>query len=319
MNKYFIQLSQILKKVARHIPIIGREIRAEEHPYIITRKYKKEIFTFFRNIILSRDIFSHKKKIDNLIISLTSFPERIDLFEYTLFSLINQTIRPAKIVLWVSQKEFIIKHKSIPKNLARYYEFNFEIKFVKENYRSYKKLVYALKNYKDYLIVTADDDIYYPSDWLELLYNSHTLFPTNIIAHRVHDITFKNNLIDEYKNWNGEKKEISFLNFPTTGGGVLYPPYSLHEDAVNSDIFLKLCPSADDIWFYVMALLKKTKIRRINDGYQSCLNFDYELNRRFKNTPHLWTINRSTNDIQLKNVLEYYGLFDSFYKLFNDN
>jgi hypothetical protein len=319
MNKYFIKHFRVLlKKIALHIPIVERQIRLRERPYIITKKYKKEIYSFFKNTVNSRRIFNNKKKINNLVVSLTSFPERIEYFEYTLFSLLNQTIRPAKIILWLSREEFEKKQKSIPKNLSKYHEFDFEIRFVKENYRSYKKLVYTLKEYSDHPIVTADDDIFYPSDWLELLYNFHVSFPTDIIAHRIHNITFKNNFIDEYKNWNGEKKDISFLNFPTTGGGVLYPPNSLYHDAINNDIFLKLCPFADDIWFYVMAILKKTKIRRINNGYHHCLNFDYDLNYQYKNIPRLWEINRTNNDSQLKNTLEYYGLYDSFYESFKD-
>jgi hypothetical protein len=309
-----------IKRIALHIPILKRKIPLNGRRHIVIRKYKEEIKFFFKkNISNSRGNFYHKKKIDNLVVSLTSFPERIDLFEYTLFSLINQTIGPNKIILWLSEEEFEEKQKSIPKSLSKYHEFDFEIRFVKENYKSYKKLVYALKKYSDNLIVTADDDIYYPPDWLELLYSYHINYPRDIIAHRVHNISFKDRHIDLYRNWNGENRDVSFLNFPTTGGGVLFPPDSLYHDAIDSSIFLKLCPSADDIWFYVMAILKKTKIRRIKNGYQHCIEFDYTLNRKYKNIPRLWEINRTENNNQLNHVFDYYDLFDSFYELYNDN
>jgi hypothetical protein len=308
----------LLKKIALHIPILERQIRLKEHPYKIIRKYKREIHQFFKNTADSQRDFYKKQKINNLIISLTSFPERIELFEYTLFSLLNQTIRPERIILWLSKSEFEEKEKSVPKNLAKYYEFGFEIKFVNENYKSYKKLIYVLSEYKNCSIVTADDDIYYPPNWLELLYKYHKNFPDDIIAHRIHNISFKDGHIDIYKNWKGKNNDISFLNFPTTGGGVLYPPASLHPDAVNSEVFLKLCPHADDIWFYIMALLKKTKIRRINNGYQHVIDFDYIFNRKVKKIPRLWDMNRTNNDIQLKNTLDYYGIYDSFYQCFND-
>jgi hypothetical protein len=309
----------LFRKIVLHIPILERRVRIKERPYIIIRKYKKEIKSFFKNIIDSQKVFHEKKRVDNLIISLTSFPERIDLFEYTLFSLINQTIRPKKIVLWLSREEFNKKKKAMPKNLAKYQNFNFEIAFINKNCRSYKKLAYAIKEYKNDLIVTADDDLYYPPDWLELLVNYHYDFPGDIIAHRIHNITFKDTIIDSYKNWKGQNKDVSFLNFPTTGGGVLYPPGSLYCDAVKDELFLKLCPFADDIWFYVMALLQKTRIRRITHGYQHCINFDYDLKLSSKKGTRLWEINRTNNDIQLKNVLDYYNLYVSFYELFNDN
>jgi hypothetical protein len=318
--KFYKYPSNFIKKIVLHIPILKRKIQLNERRYIIIRKYKEEIKLFFKkNIFNSRENFYHKNKFDNLVVSLTSFPGRIDLFEYTLFSLINQTIRPNKIILWLSEEEFHEKKIDVPKKFNKYIEFGLEIIFVKENLKSYKKLVYALKKYSNNLIVTADDDIYYPPDWLELLYSYHINFPVDIIAHRVHNISFKNKHIDVYRNWNGENKDVSFLNFPTTGGGVLYPPGSLYHDAIDSSIFLKLCPSADDIWFYVMAILKKTRIRRIGNGYQHCIEFDYTLNHKYKNISSLWKINCTNNDNQLKNVFEYYDLFGSFYKLYNDN
>ncbi|MFP3043044.1 glycosyltransferase [Treponema primitia] len=266
-------------------------------------------------------LYKNKRQIDNLILSFTSFPARLQFIEYTLFSIIQQTIRPKKIILWLSSDEFPKREKSIPENVLRYKPFNFKIQFVEKNFRSYKKLIYSLEKYPDDIIVTFDDDIYYKPDWLEKLYSTYSNFPNDIISHRVHAISFKNNHIDLYQNWSEGKIGASFLNFFTGAGGILYPPRSLYDDAVKSEYFMNLCPSADDIWFYVMALLQKTLIRKVKNGYDKAIDFDYVFDRDYVTIPKLTNINldENRNDIQFKAVLEHYGIYESFYALYGGN
>jgi glycosyltransferase involved in cell wall biosynthesis len=312
--------SYILENIVKPIPFFDRQFNLYKGVVVSTKLMDKEIKRFFNDILVSKKKFLDKLEAKNLIVSFTSFPARMPFIEYTLFSLVQQSIRPAKIVLWLSEEEFGNKKNSIPENIKKYFEFNFEIQFVKENYRSYNKLVFALGLYSDSLIVTVDDDIYYKNDWLEMLYHTHSRFPKDIIAHRVHNISFKDKYIDVYRNWNGKERELSYLNFLTGVGGVLYPPGCLYFDVCKYDIFLNLCPYADDVWFYVMAILQKTKIRVVRGGYKKLMVFDYIFKKASRRIPTLMQINvdNNQNDIQLKAVLEYYGVFDSFYTLYND-
>ena len=50
------------------------------------------------------------------------------------------------------------------------------------------------------------------------------------------------------------------------GSGCLIPPNSLHEDIFNTDLFMSLVPTHDDIYIWIMAILKGTKIGVV-DGY----------------------------------------------------
>jgi hypothetical protein len=286
-----------------------------------TKKIDKEIKHYFQNRTTSLKKFNVKKQINNLIVSFTSFPARIELVEYTLFSLLKQTIRPQKIILWLSENEFKEAGKNHPKNLEKYTDFNFEIQYVKENFRSYKKLIYSINKYPNKIIVTADDDAFYPSDWLELLYDTHCSFKNDIIAHRIHRVTFNNTGIAPYRNWEDNNTDVSYLNFFTGLGGILYPPNSLYKDATNEELFLKLCPNADDIWFYIMALLQKRKIRQVKNGYRNIMHFDYMYKKKYTDIPELASVNvnKNQNDVQLRAVLEYYKIYDSFYELYADN
>jgi hypothetical protein len=189
-------------------------------------------------------------------------------------------------------------------------------------------LILALREYADFLIVSVDDDMFYKQDWLELLYKTHISFPRDIISNHAIRISFSNKHVDGYNNWNhrkyGWKKDeinSSYFNFLLGYGGVLYPPHSLYKDVLNQDLFLNLSPHHDDLWFYVMALLNNTKIRKTEDNnINNVLNFDYILTDIYKNIPRLTDINdeENQNDVQIKAVLDYYGIYESFYEMLTE-
>ena len=54
-------------------------------------------------------------KDNGVIVSLTSFPQRMYELHYTLYSLLTQTVKPAKVVLWLSYEEFPNREDDIPK------------------------------------------------------------------------------------------------------------------------------------------------------------------------------------------------------------
>ena len=81
---------------------------------------------------------------EKVMISLTSFPARINEVKYTIYSLLNQTYKPNKIVLWLGEDKFINKESDLPKELLDFTQKGLSIKFVKD-LRSYTKLIPALK------------------------------------------------------------------------------------------------------------------------------------------------------------------------------
>ena len=193
-----------------------------------------------------------------LIVSLTSHKLRFEKLELTLKSLLSQTIQPDKVILWLADHDYQLLPKNI-KNLAKIYIF-FDINIC-EDIRSYKKLIPSLKRYPESYIVTADDDIFYPRNWLEELIADRESVQ-HIIAHRVHGVKIEQGKIAPYEQWEmsvGSKPNT--ILFPTTGAGVLFPPNCFHQEVTNHEKFLSLCPTADDIWFFWMARLKGTEIK----------------------------------------------------------
>ena len=227
-----------------------------------------------KDIVLSKVPTLKKRHDDGLryIVSLTSYGHRVRTsVPYAIYSLLNQSVLPDKIVLWLDRDNW--HEGNIPFRLRRLQRFGLEIRFC-EDLKSYKKLLPALEAFPDDYILTADDDVYYPRDWFESLLAEHTKHPTKIICYRAHGIKVDENHHPlPYSQWDwcitpnayfatiAISPEQSIPRhqresvFPTGVGGILYPPKCFHEDIANKELFLALAPKADDIWFWAMAVI----------------------------------------------------------------
>ena len=250
------------------------------------------------------------KRNPRIIVSLTSFPERMDEIHYTIYSLLNQSLKPDMIVLWLAKEQFPNLEKDIPESVLKLKNNGLSIKWTHDT-RPYKKLVPSLKEYPEDIIITTDDDIYYPPTWLELLYTAYLQNPKAIHCHRGHKIKFdnKNNILP-YKKW---KHRIghdfaSFKNFFTGAGGVLYPPHSLYKDVTDEKLFLKLSPDADDIWFWAMAVIAGTPINIVKNNHKQLIYVNPE--RELKLTDELVLTRSNTaggdNDRKIQQVISSY-------------
>lgn len=208
-----------------------------------------------------KSISSGKICKEEIIVSLTSYGKRIYDVYLAIESIMQGSIKPNRIILWLSEDEF--KNKELPLTLQNQTKRGLEIRFCKD-IKSYKKLIFALKEFPNACIITIDDDLIYNFDLVENLVAAHKSSPNSICANRIHEITYeKNGSIKSYLLWNSTIKADSTNlknNFFTSGGGTLFPPNSLHEEVFNEKIFMDICPTADDIWFNAMARLKGTKI-----------------------------------------------------------
>jgi glycosyltransferase involved in cell wall biosynthesis len=247
-----------------------------------------------------------EKRETKLIVSLTSYPDRMYDVHYTLYSLLTQNLKPDEVILWLAKEEFPNLDEDVPKRILSLKNHGLSIKWC-EDIKSYKKLIFALKEYPEDIIITADDDVFYPKNWLELLYNEYD--GENIVCHRAHLVNFDKNTFSPYSKWkklveNGKK---SFLNFFTGSGGVLYPPNSLYKDVMKKSLFMKLAPQADDIWFWTMVVLNNRKIKILSNGFKENIyvNPERELNIRGNETLYI-TNKYGGNDEQLKNIVNCY-------------
>jgi glycosyltransferase involved in cell wall biosynthesis len=193
-----------------------------------------------------------------LIVSLTSFPGRIGLVHHTIKSLLEQYMKPDRIILWLAKPQFK-RHKGLPKELLALRGDRFEIRWCNDDLKPHKKYYYTMLENPDAVVITVDDDVAYEKSMVSSLYESYMKFPHAISCLRGHKITFnKNNNVALYKNWAKEDNSVfgspSFDFIPTGVGGVLYPPHSLHKEVFNKKAILELCLNADDIWLKIMSV-----------------------------------------------------------------
>lgn len=205
-----------------------------------------------------------------IIISLTSFPEAIPYAVESIKSILQGSLLPDKIVLYLDSQKF--PDNTIPQELEILRSENsiFEVRFDPSEIRSYKKLIPALKDFPNDIIVTIDDDIYYPKNLLRSLVRLHRLLPNAIIAHRVRRIQINK----PYSKWRKYKwydfifrrHHFDYFAMQTGVGGVLYPPKSLDENMLDPALFMELAPTNDDIWFWAAAVSKGTYVVPVPNG-----------------------------------------------------
>lgn len=289
----FFKKEKIGKK--RIITICGLKFE-----YRTGRKYKFEKVT--------KSGLTDIKRNPQIIVSLTSFPDRIPFIYKTISSLLNQTLKPDMVILWLAKEQFPQLENDLPDELLELKKYGLTIKWC-NNIRSYKKLVPAIKEYPNDIIITVDDDIYYDKTLVELLYKSYEKEPQYIHCHRCTKIFYKNGKIKAKGGGKKFYKYPSYANKLVGVGGVLYPPNSLYCDITNENLFMELAPTNDDIWFWLMAVLNNKKIKVIKNNIPEPAEIDETMQG-----PCLTQINDHGDNLfykQLDNILNHYeGLED---------
>ncbi len=194
-----------------------------------------------------------------LVVSVTSYPKRFPTLAKTLRSLLDQTVRADRTVLWLANDD------TAPADVRALTTHGFEIRFTTD-LRSYKKIIPALSEWPEAYICIADDDTYYEPNWLQSLVSG--VAPGVISCRRAHRPRRYNGRLAPYSNWewsiigDGRIEDL----FPTGCGGVLYPPNSLDRQVLDEATFQRLCPHADDVWLYMMARKAGSFYRQVGGG-----------------------------------------------------
>lgn len=318
MNLDFIK--QNIKHLVKHNILLSKI-----YSYYKILKFTLQGKKLNKHIVLSNKIKSNGLNLykrstpplhtQKIIITLTSYPKRINDVYFSLYSLLCQSFKPDKIILWLSLDEFPDKMKSLPQKLIELQKYGLTINWINTTYNSYDKIIHALKLFPNDILVTADDDIFYHRDWLKNLYNTYIdeqrKHRKTIVCHRMHKITIKDGFPRPYNSW---KQEIinnipDPLNFPTGCGGILYPPHCFYKNVCHVDEFSEIAPFADDIWLWGMALLnnyyfitaKDTCKFKYIDIYRECNSYD-------KQNLKYYNVTLSNNDKQMYNLIKKYPL-----------
>lgn len=202
---------------------------------------------------------------------MTSFPAAISYATRTVRSILNGSVLPDKVVLYLTVSQF--SENRLPQDLLNLAENNpiFEIRNYDKDIRSYRKLIPALTDFPDAVIVTVDDDVNYHRHMLRDLLRLHEQIPGAVLAHRAKRMKPGK----PYRQWRKyrwysfvlKRIHAGFKNIQTGVGGVLYPPHSLKPEMLDVDLFTQIAPTTDDIWFWAAAVANGTPIIPVPFGH----------------------------------------------------
>lgn len=184
-----------------------------------------------------------------VIVSLTSFPARIENVWITIATLLNQNYKNMKVMLWLSRDQFT-SLDILPKRLLALQKYGLEINLVDDDLRPHKKYFYAMQKYPDNDIITVDDDILYNPELVSSLVECSKTNPGCVICHRGVKIGK-----GSYSTWKPalDSKQPSHNIMPTGIGGVLYPRNCYDKARIfDVDAIKKTCLHGDDLWLNLM-------------------------------------------------------------------
>ena len=188
----------------------------------------------------------------DVVVSLTSYPARIGTLHIVVESLLNQTVRAGRMVLWLSEEQFPGREADLPGRLLALRSKGLEVRFREGDLKPHKKYIYAVSEFPDSVVITVDDDVVYPRDTFEALLESYRLFPKAVSAMRVHRIALRGGRIAPYEEWWYNDDTLyrcpSMQAMATGVGGILYPPGSIPDAALDPDAIAETCLFGDDLW-----------------------------------------------------------------------
>ena len=206
----------------------------------------------------------HNEK--SIIVSMTSYPARIQYVSSVLASILVQTKEPDDIILWLAEEQFPGGENDLPLELRKMIDDDrITLRWCEDDLKPHKKYFYAFQEYPDDLVITIDDDLCYPPDMIENLYASYLEHPNAVSAMRVHLMVYDEEVgILPYQLWVMSYKEApgieSMQLFPTGVGGVLYPVSLFNREMLDKNAIEETCIYADDIWLKLMELVSDVPV-----------------------------------------------------------
>lgn len=233
--------------------------------------YDQRVLQLQQSMLLSSSdygISDQRIAEEEVIVSLTTHHRRLFDVYLAIESIMQGSVKPNRIILWLSSE--LMDHP-LPVSLQNQCRRGLEIHYTTD-IGPYTKLIPTLQAFPEAAIVTIDDDIIYPYDTLEMLLNAHKMYPSAICGNHLLRARYqKVGVYASFPTWKApdfNDVPINRMNFFEGFGGVLYPPHCFTEEVFNSEVFLSICPTADDIWFNCMALLANISVVASNIHYQ---------------------------------------------------
>ena len=201
-----------------------------------------------------RNRFSRASIVDptsTFVVTMTTHGARLRDVHVALESIARGTVLPARVILWLDEE------RELTASLRRLQGRGLEIITVPKGLGVHTKYFPYVESLDAHTaaLVTSDDDIIYPPDWLSGLVDASTRYPESIVCYRAHRITFDGDVMAPYAQWvPAEGRQPTPLHFGTSVSGQVFPAHLLQILQGYGKEFLEKTPKNDDIWVHRVAV-----------------------------------------------------------------
>jgi hypothetical protein len=184
--------------------------------------------------------------ISSYRISLTSYLPRLPLLPLTLLTLIQQTLRPKEIVVWMAKNDTEALDVGLRQRFGE-----MGVRFQPcQDFGPHTKWLPMIEEGQLDPFVFCDDDTIYPREWFASLVAEDRA--DAYVGTKCHQITFSpTGQVAPYSDWRKQirtKGQPSHDIFITGCGGAIIHPKRLSTKFTDRHVIRRECPKADDIW-----------------------------------------------------------------------
>lgn len=214
-----------------------------------------------------RSLRSRERVVDSstrAVVTMTTHGARLSTVWVALESIGRGAVRPGRLVLWLEEPR-----RALPWRLRRLVRRGLDVRFVPAGDGVHTKYRPCLADpaCAELPLVTSDDDIVYPPQWLAQLLAAHAATPEVVVAHRAHRMRVVDGVAAPYATWVAQAtSRPSAASFGTSVSGQLLPVALLHALRERGEAFRLAAPTADDVWIHATAIEAGILVRQVADG-----------------------------------------------------
>lgn len=240
----------LAKRLRKRFPVLEKLCRKYE--YFFSLLVNRKIAPWMEKHPVKWGLNTEKRE-ERYTVSLTSFPARIGYVHLAIETLMRQSSKPDRIILWLAESQF--PEKKLPEALTRLESRGLTVRWC-DDLRSHKKYHYVFQEFPEDNVILADDDLFYSRDTIARLVKLHKKHPEDIVALSGQIIAPEmTSLPSVWPAPEAGKRYISCREAQAfTGAGSLFPAGWHIPEVFNKEKAMGMAATADDLWLKAMAL-----------------------------------------------------------------
>lgn len=192
----------------------------------------------------------------DVVVSTTTYGPRLERSFAAIESVGRGAIRPREFILWIDS-DLDWKHVEENPRFQRLIRRGLSVRRSQPMGPHSKYYPYVDSTQEHSLpLVTADDDSYYPGDWLKILFEAYRRNDRVIHCYRARLVLTREDGVAPYSDWPLVRgTEPSLKNCLTSVSGEIYPPEFLSFLRSEGEAFREVTPKNDDLWVHSRSVL----------------------------------------------------------------